>query len=110
MKTKMVISLLFILNLFQISAEAVLLEWVIPVNERLEIVRTAKVYYLNDRVLIKRYGERNIINLSCYKNNNIESSVKGDFTIYQREDATGYLKNWKNIILILLSRETDDFL
>ena len=92
MKPGLILGVLFSIQFTTVSIGAVILEWEIPENERLEIVRTATVDYLINNVLTKKYGERNIINLSCYKKENNQSSVKGDFTVYQRNNDNGVFK------------------
>lgn len=63
------------------------LRWNIPRNERLEIVRTARVdYYINAR-LHRTHEERNIIDLTCYEQDRDASRVKGVFTVFQRESG-----------------------
>jgi hypothetical protein len=56
---------IFLLTLTS-SAGAVNITWDIPENERLEIVRTARVNYYINKKLAKAYEERNIIDLTCY--------------------------------------------
>ncbi len=68
------------------------LRWEIPQYERLEIVRTASVKYFMDKNLIKNYGERNIINLTCYEKEHDGSRVKGDFTVYQKDEEKEIFK------------------
>ncbi len=60
------------------------LEWEIPLNERLEMVRTASVDYYINKKHQKKYDERNIINLTCYRRDDSTSGVKGDFTVFAK--------------------------
>lgn len=63
---------------------AAVIKWVLPQNERLEMVRTAGVkYYVNKR-LNTVYGERNIIDLTCVKEDAKGSNVKGVFSLFTR--------------------------
>lgn len=68
------------------------LQWDIPTNERIEIVRTATVKQSVNNTLLKNFTERNIINLSCYKKETDGSLVKGTFTVYQKEEGLEIFK------------------
>ena len=63
------------------------LSWDIPLNERLEIVRTAKVKTFLNTKIGSVYEERNIIDLVCYKKEGKISYVKGAFTVYHRNEG-----------------------
>ena len=67
------------------AAHAVNLSWDIPENERLEIMRTAKVNYYINRQLSRSYEERNIIDLTCFSKKGNSSNVKGAFSVFHRE-------------------------
>jgi outer membrane protein OmpA-like peptidoglycan-associated protein len=82
---KIIIMALVATLLLSSGLSALRLEWVIPQNERLEIVRTASVGYFINKKLEKEYDERNIINLTCYSQVNDKSNVKGDFTVFMKE-------------------------
>lgn len=93
MKTTVFCTLpLSIFVIFLTGLHAATLEWRIPVNERLEMVRTAGVDYYVNKKHQKRYEERNIINLSCYERGETKSSVKGDFTVFLKEQGTDVFK------------------
>ena len=64
---------------------AVNLNWVIPQNVRLEIVKTARVQYSINNNIVKIYDERTIINLKCYNQDGAKSRVKGAFNVFQKE-------------------------
>lgn len=86
----------FIVSVFVIACyrdvSAAQLLWEIPKNERLEIVRTASVKYFMEKNLVKKYNERNIINLNCYEKETDGSMVKGDFTVYQKDEEKDVFK------------------
>ncbi len=66
------------------SASSLTLKWNIPLNETLEILRTAQVRYLvNDRAE-KVFDERNIIDLNCYAIEGDEFKLKGTFSVYEK--------------------------
>ena len=81
--------------LFIASAGAVTLKWEIPLNQRLEIMRTSDVEYLVNSKLEKVYQERNIIDLTCYKKEKDSSRIRGEFSVYKRESGMGvfHLRN-----------------
>jgi outer membrane protein OmpA-like peptidoglycan-associated protein len=81
---KLFISVIVMSLLSQVADKAVVLKWDIPLKERLEIVRTARVRFLVNDKLQKIYDERNIIDLTCYERKSDSSSVKGLFSVYQR--------------------------
>lgn len=85
-----ILGLIFMQHAGFISAAQ--LSWEIPKNERLEIVRTATVKYFMDDNLIKNYNERNIINLTCYEKESDGSRIKGDFTVYQKDQEKDVFK------------------
>ncbi len=64
---------------------AVTMKWDIPKDERLEIMRNARIEYLINSTTMKVYDERNIINLSCFQKKVNTSMVKGLFSVYQKE-------------------------
>lgn len=74
-------------SLFSSQINAAVFKWDIPINERLEMVRTAEVQYLVNSRLNRVYQERNIIDLTCYKRSMDSSSVKGLFSVYSRDSA-----------------------
>ncbi len=59
--------------------------WDIPSNDRLEVMNTATVNYLENSGLKRVYQERNIIDLTCYKRDNGKQFVKGRFSVYRRD-------------------------
>lgn len=73
-------SLFFIQNLF--AAEKI--QWNIPENERLEMMRTAHVNLYINRKLARTYEERNIIDLTCISKTDNKSNVKGVFSVFDR--------------------------
>lgn len=82
----------FLSFIFSTTLPAAQIQWEIPKNERLEIIRTASVKYFMDNNLIKSYNERNIINLTCYEKETDGSRVKGDFTVYQKDEEKDVFK------------------
>jgi outer membrane protein OmpA-like peptidoglycan-associated protein len=79
--------LLLFFSLSSLQLKAAVFKWDIPVNDRLEMVRTADVQYLVNSRLNRVYQERNIIDLTCYKRSPESSSVKGIFSVYSRDSA-----------------------
>ncbi len=79
--------ILLLISLFTPRLNAAVFKWDIPVNDRLEMVRTAEVSYLVNSRLNRVYQERNIIDLTCYKRSPESSSVKGIFSVYSRDSA-----------------------
>jgi len=67
--------------------QAAILKWEIPENERLEMIRTARVNYFVNRNLAATYEERNIIDMTSVSNDEKGSNVKGVFSVFER--ATG---------------------
>ncbi len=90
MKNKLVLAIVFLLMVlyafFPDGSRTETIRWIIPEGEKLEMVRNAEVEFLVNGVVQKVYHERNIINLSCFKKENTQSKVKGEFTIYQKHD------------------------
>ncbi len=80
-------AILLFLSLSSFPVKAAVFKWDIPVNDRLEMVRTASVQYLVNSRLNRVYQERNIIDLTCYKRSPESSSVKGIFSVYSRDSA-----------------------
>ncbi len=80
-------AILLFLSLSSFPVKAAVLKWDIPVNDRLEMVRTASVQYLVNSRLNRVYQERNIIDLTCYKRSQESSSVKGIFSVYSRDSV-----------------------
>lgn len=64
---------------------AIKLKWDIPKDERLEMVKTAKIEFRTNSRLKRVYEERNIIDLTCYKKEPNYSYVQGEFTVFRRE-------------------------
>ncbi len=81
-----------IVIVYRVSSFAIQLHWEIPKNERLEIVRTASVKYFMDSNFVKNYVERNIVNLTSYDRETDGSRVKGDFTVYQKDEEKDVFK------------------
>lgn len=75
-----------------LSAGAATLVWDIPKNERLEMVRTARARFLVNNKARKSYEERNIIDLTCYDRNENLNSVKGVFSVYERDSGSDVFK------------------
>jgi outer membrane protein OmpA-like peptidoglycan-associated protein len=71
---------------------AVTLRWDIARDERLEIVKTAKVKFFIDHALRKEYDERNIVNLTCYERGDDGSRVRGHFSVHQRDASDEVFK------------------
>jgi len=86
-----IISLFLMLMAFS-EVDSLTLEWIIPLNERLEMIRTASVEYYVNKKLEKKYDERNIINLTCYSAESEKSRVKGDFTVFAKEKKAEVFK------------------
>ncbi len=93
LKSSILFLILFILSFQNARSEgnSIILKWDIPLNDRLEIVKTAKVKYLlntDKNTKFKLYEERNIIDLTCFKKENRQNFVKGNFSIYQKDAGT----------------------
>jgi len=77
--------LVFLPVIAAVPAGAVTLTWDIPHNDRLEIMRTAKINYLVNNRLKRIYEERNIIDLTCFEKQHNLSKLKGVFSVFHRE-------------------------
>jgi outer membrane protein OmpA-like peptidoglycan-associated protein len=66
------------------AAHAVILKWEIPENERLEMMRTARVNYFLNQKLASSHEERNIIDMTCVSKEAKGSNVKGVFSVFDR--------------------------
>ncbi len=86
---------------YSIPARCLILKWDIPLNERLEIVRTADVEYYVNSSLKRIYQERNIIDLTCYAKKDKVSKIRGLFSIYRRESG--------NDVFLLKEQYISDF-
>ncbi len=64
---------------------AITLKWDIPLNNRLEIIRTAWVKYISNKKIEETYIERNIIDLTCYNKNESSNEVRGTFSVYEKK-------------------------
>lgn len=82
------LALTLLLTCCSFPAFAVTLQWSIPAGDRVEMTRTARVKVLVNEKADRSYEERNIIDLTCYDSRGGSSSVKGMFTVYQRERDT----------------------
>lgn len=83
---KAIMPALFVL-MMTAAASAATLMWDLPLEERIEITRTARVRFLvNDRQA-RLYDERNIIDLVCKEKKNESNMVAGRFSVYEREDG-----------------------
>jgi len=82
---------------FSLSAKDgdVKLQWNMAVDTRLEFVRTANVKLFVNNYTKRNYNERNIIDLTCYKNNNKQNFLKGVFSLYEK-DLSEYVFKLKN--------------
>ncbi|MBI4978112.1 MAG: OmpA family protein [Spirochaetes bacterium] len=63
------------------------LSWDIPQGKRLEVVKTADVEYYQDSRFIKRYQERNIVDLTCYEKTTNGGRFKGAFSTFKRQEG-----------------------
>ena len=63
---------------------AATLRWEIPENERLEMIKTARVNFFLNRNLAESHEERNIIDMTSVFNDAKGSNVKGVFSIFDR--------------------------
>jgi outer membrane protein OmpA-like peptidoglycan-associated protein len=93
LKSSLLILIFFISGFALAHSEGngIRLKWDIPLNDRLEIVKTARVKYLlntDKNTKYKLYDERNIIDLTCINKEERQNSVKGNFTIYQKDQGT----------------------
>ncbi|MBP8081572.1 MAG: OmpA family protein [Spirochaetes bacterium] len=59
--------------------------WNLNKDDRLELVKTAKINFLINNTLQRIYEERNIIDLTCYDKKEDGSFVKGGFSVFTRE-------------------------
>lgn len=66
--------------------------WEMNEKDRLEIVKTAEIDFLINKKLIKKYSERNIIDLTCYESAQDHNNVKGAFTLYTRPKGQAVFK------------------
>ncbi len=82
---KIVYVMAMVLLLGAAEDESYHLHWDIPDNDRLEVMNTATVNYLENGGLKRVYQERNIIDLTCYKRDNGKQYVKGRFSVYRRD-------------------------
>ncbi len=79
----LVLAMIFLLGAAE--EENYLLRWDIPENNRLEVMNTATVQYLENGRLRRVYQERNIIDLTCYKRDEEKQFVRGRFKVYRRD-------------------------
>ncbi len=87
------IILILLITAFTVSSSfAYQLKWIIPEKERLEMVKTAQVQFIINGKLRRKYEERNIIDLTCYKAGKDASHVKGEFTVFRREEKEKVFK------------------
>jgi len=87
MKKLLYLSVL-ILTVYSVPASAVRLKWDMSIDDRLEMVRTAKVRFLVNNRQVKRYDERNIVDLTCYDKSKSLSKIRGLFSVYQKNPGT----------------------
>ena len=66
--------------------------WNLKENDRLELVKTAKVQFLVNRQLQRSYEERNIIDLTCYQEKEHKCDVKGAFSVFTKDDSETIFK------------------
>ncbi len=85
---KRIILILIIISA-SLPLHAVTLKWDIPLNNRLELIRTAWVKYLSNKQLENSYIERNIIDLTCYDKRDSSSAVRGTFSVYEKKTEEG---------------------
>ena len=79
---------IFLLFLFIFTdVYAHILKWNIPLDDRLEIVKTARINYYKNSRLMRTYDERNIIDLTCYDIKKNIHGVQGIFSVYRKESA-----------------------
>lgn len=69
------------------AAGTAVLKWDINEGDRLEIVRTASVEYLENARLKRTFQERNIVDLTCDKRDTDNHKVSGLFTVFHRESG-----------------------
>jgi len=96
---------LFLMVLMSGALHAVTLKWEIKKDDRLEVVKTAKVKHYVNAQLLKQYEERDIVNLVCYEEFTGGSKVKGDFSIYQRDSSSEVFEK-----ATLLEKHDSDFI
>lgn len=82
---KIVYILVMVFLLGAAEEETYLLRWDIPEDDRLEVMNTATVQYLENGRLRRIYQERNIIDLTCYKREEGKQYVRGRFKVYRRD-------------------------
>ena len=86
--SSLILSVVFAASVCASSPDAVLLEWNLPPEKRLEVVKTAHVDYYENAVLVRSYEERNIIDLTSYQQIPSGSRVKGIITLYARNEGS----------------------
>lgn len=84
-KRHIITAFAFLILLVSLPASGVTLKWDIPQNDRLEIMRTARVNYLVNNRMQRIYEERNIIDLTCFEKKGEASNLKGVFSVFHRE-------------------------
>ncbi len=94
---RIVIIILLVVNVFTGQLSAEVFKWDIKKNDRLELVKTAKIVFIMNNKLARKYEERNIIDLTCYKNTGTQNFLKGSFSIYTKDiDAPVFKLTEKN--------------
>ena len=63
------------------------LRWNLQKDERLEMVRTASVTLYLNSMAVKKYDERNIIDLTCYRRDGDDQQMKGGFSVFMKESG-----------------------
>ncbi len=89
--------------------EGAVLEWEIQPGERLEIMRTAEVDFFINRDKKKKYEERNIINLTCREKTPEGSVVKGNFTVFERNEENDVFKKIEQFTSEFLIRKDGSY-
>ena len=76
------------LFLFPLSAFSASFRWNLTENDRLELVKTARINFLINNAVQRIYEERNIIDLTCYKTEETSYSLSGSFSVYTRDSES----------------------
>ena len=84
-------AILFVV-LLSFSANAAVFHWDLAEKDRLELVKTAKIDFLINGEIQRRYEERNIIDLTCYEEKENHNGVKGVFSVFTKENGESVFK------------------
>jgi len=77
--------LILFISAFPVYSFTANFHWNLKKDDRLELVKTAKINFLINNTLQRIYEERNIIDLTCYDKKEDNSYVKGGFSVFTKE-------------------------